>query len=74
MTAATIIAAIIAIFKAIPVLDSWFRELLASYLSSQATETQTQICDAAAMSARAKTDDDRYKAAAAWQSAMSRPR
>lgn len=44
------------------------------YIQRQKTETLAQIADAAAMAARAETDEDRYAAAAAWQKALSRPR
>lgn len=44
------------------------------YINNQTNETLSQIADAAAMSARAQTDEERYKAAEAWQLALSRPR
>lgn len=44
------------------------------YVSRQKAETLAGIADAAALAARAETDDQRYEAAAAWQKALSRPR
>lgn len=44
------------------------------YVQKQTTETLSQISDAAAFAARAKTDDDRYQAAEKWRVALSRPR
>lgn len=44
------------------------------YCQRQKAETLSMIADAAALGARAQTDEDRYKAATAWQSALNRPR
>ena len=44
------------------------------YLSRQRAETYRQIIDAAALSAKAESQDDRYKALEAWRTALSRER
>lgn len=44
------------------------------WLNKQTANTLGLIADAAAQGARAQTDQDRYKAAAAWQKALSQPR
>ena len=40
----------------------------------QTAETMAKVADAAAMAARAKTQEERYAAAEAWRGALSRPR
>lgn len=44
------------------------------YCQRQNSETLSQIADAAALAARAETDEERYKAADAWHVALSRSR
>jgi phosphosulfolactate phosphohydrolase-like enzyme len=44
------------------------------YVQRQQSSTLAAISDAAALASRAQTDEDRYKAAKAWQDALSRPR
>ena len=44
------------------------------YVQQQNNATLSQIADAAAFAARAKTDEDRFKAAELWQTALSRSR
>lgn len=44
------------------------------YIDRQQTETLKLISDAAALSARAKTREDRLKAAEKWKEALSRER
>ena len=44
------------------------------YIQQQSKKTQMKIVDAVVLEVRAKTDEDRFKAAEAWQIALSRPR
>lgn len=44
------------------------------YCQRQTNETLTEIADAAALAANAKTDSDKFAAADAWAKALSRPR
>lgn len=74
MSAGAIIGGVIAFFKAIPVFDKWLQQLIVAYIMSQAQATRAEIVDAAALAARAVTDDERYKASAKWQEAFQRPR
>lgn len=74
MTAGAIFTAIVALVQAIPIVDSWFRQLIAAWIDKQAQETLSAISDAAALAARATTDDERYAASVAWQKALQRPR
>lgn len=80
-TAGLILAAIVAgpagavgLIKAIPVLDSWFQQIVALWMTAQTAETLAAVADAAALGARAQTDTDRYAAAAKWREALSRSR
>lgn len=70
----TVISAILSIIKAIPTVDSWFQQLMAAYVLQQQAETLSAISDAAALAARATTDEERFAAALAWKNALSRPR
>lgn len=74
MTASAIIGGILGIIKEIPIVNDWFNQLIAAYLAAQTGATLSAISDAAALSARAVTDADRYAAATAWQQALSRER
>jgi hypothetical protein len=76
-----LIAAIPAFFTALAniksiagYLDQFAGAVMLWYVQRQGTETLSQISDAAALSARAQSDQDRYAAAQAWQTALSRPR
>jgi phosphate/sulfate permease len=73
-TASSIIAGIVALVKAIPIIDGWVQIFISSYIDKQSQETKSKISDAAAMSARAKTDEERYAAAALWIDALGRSR
>jgi hypothetical protein len=44
------------------------------YVQNQKSKTLSAISDAAALSARAKTQEERFNAAQAWRDALSRPR
>lgn len=74
MTASSVIAAIVAAIKAIPILDGWFRQIVAAWMQGQEKATMSAIVDAAASAARANTDADRYAAAEKWRLALSRSR
>lgn len=54
--------------------DKFASMIMLWYVQSSQSATLSQIADAAAMSARAQTQEDRFKAAEAWQRALSRPR
>jgi hypothetical protein len=69
-----IISAIVGVIKAVPIIDSWFQQIIAFYMSTQTNETLSEIADAAALSAHATSEEERYVAAEAWRKAMSRPR
>jgi len=74
ITAGAIFSAIAGLIKSIPIVDSWLQQLIAAWMALQTKETLSEITDAAALAARAVTDADRYKASAAWQKALQRPR
>lgn len=74
VSASLIVGGLVAFVKAIPIIDGWFRLAMAAWMNGQTNETLTNIADAAALAARAKTDEDRYAAAAKWQAALSQPR
>lgn len=74
ITAGTIFSMLVGGIKAIPILDGWFQQLISLYLVLQTQATRSALVDAAALAARAVTDDDRYKASAGWQKALQRPR
>jgi hypothetical protein len=74
MTAIQFLEALVAAIRAIPILDSWFVQLLSIYITSATEKTRTEIVDVAALSAKATTDGDRYEAAKKWQDALSRDR
>lgn len=44
------------------------------WANKQTAETMAKVADAAALSARAKTQEERYAALEMWRSALSRPR
>lgn len=69
-----ILNALIAIPKIGDMVSSIVDAIVTWWASRQTGETLVAIADAAALSARAQTDADRYAAAEAWQKALSRPR
>jgi hypothetical protein len=71
---ASFISGLVAFFKAIPILDNWIQQLIAAYVNACNEKTKAAIVDAAALSLRAKTQEDRFNAAAAWMKALSRDR
>lgn len=74
ISAGAIIGGVIAFLKAIPILDGWFQQLIAAYIMAQNAAVKAALVDAAALAARAQTDDERYKASAAWQAALQKSR
>lgn len=72
------IIAILNALIAIPKIAGYVEDLAAAitqwYVARQTSQTLGMIADAAALAARAETDDDRYKAAQAWVDALSRDR
>lgn len=70
----TILSALAAIPSILGYVESFCAQVITWYIQRQTNETLSAISDAAALSSRAKTDDDRYAAAQAWQSALSHPR
>ena len=71
---ATILNALIAIPKILGFVEQFAAAVTSWYCQRAQSETLKAIADAAALGARAQTDDDRYKVAQAWQSALSKPR
>lgn len=69
-----VITTILAVIKAIPIVETWFQALVTAYIQAQTMATLSAIADAAALAARATTDDERYQAAIAWRQALSRNR
>ncbi len=74
MTLLALFQAIVGAIKAVPIIDSWFSQIVSLYVTSMNQATSAKIVDAAALAARATNDDERYKAAKAWMDALSRPR
>lgn len=70
----TILEALIALPKIGLIIGKLLNQLCAWWLSRQQAQTYHAIIDAAAMSAKAKTHEDRLKALDAWRDALSRPR
>lgn len=70
----SILNALIALPKIGSLVEKFCAAVSAWWISRQTSETMKAIADAAAFSARAKTDEDRYKGAELWRSALSRDR
>jgi len=66
--------ALVAIPKIVGMVEGIVAQVVAWYVARQTSATLAAIADAAALSARAQTDEDRYQAAAKWHDALSRPR
>lgn len=60
--------------KIAEMLESVVREVVHWYMNQQTNKTLALIANAAAASARAKNEKDRYAAAQAWRDALSRSR
>lgn len=74
MTAASVISAIVAAIKALPILNDWFAQIVAAWMNAQTKTTMAKIVDAASFAARADSDEQRYIAAEKWRQALSRQR
>lgn len=70
----TILNALIAIPQICGYVESAVQAIIVWYVQRQNNETLAAIADAAALGAKAQTDQDRYAVAQAWQTALSRPR
>lgn len=73
-TAIAIFNFIFSCLKAIPIVDGWFQQFIVFYINQQTQKTKADIADAAALGARATTDEERYESAKMWLAALSRPR
>jgi hypothetical protein len=73
-----LVIAILDAIAAIPAIAGYLNTLIQGiigwYIAKQHSDTLAAIADAAALAARAVTDDERYKAAQAWKDALSRGR
>jgi hypothetical protein len=74
MTVSSVFATIAAAIKAIPIIDSWFAQIVAAWMQNQTRITLSEITDAASLAARAETDEQRYIAAEKWRQALSKTR
>ena len=72
--ASSFFVALVALIKAIPAIERMFQQLISLYITTQTQIVRSRIADAAALAARAQTDDERYKASDAWVDAMSSAR
>ena len=69
-----VLNALAAIPKIVGYVESFASLVTSWYVSRQTASTLSAIADAAALAARAQTDEERFAAAAAWQKALSRDR
>ncbi len=78
MSVSTLIIAILDALVAIPKIADMVMGAVSAvvgwWVTKQTNDTLSAISHAAALAARAQTDEQRYEAAAAWQKALSRPR
>lgn len=74
MDPVTILSALIAIPKIGALVESLCSVIAAYWLAHQQDANYHAIIDAAALSARAKTKEDRINALKTWQDVLSRPR
>jgi hypothetical protein len=70
----TLFNALAAIPSIINAVESFAGAVTLWLIQRQNNQALAAIADAAALSSRAQTDADRYAAAQAWQSALSKPR
>lgn len=72
------ISAILDILIAVPQLAYYIKKMVSAivvwYVQKQTGDTLVMIADAAALAARAQTDEDRFKAAEKWRAALSNTR
>ena len=74
MSIALILNALTAIPAIAGYVQSFVTAIITWWVQKQNNETYAAIADAAALSAKAQSDSDRFAAAAAWEAALSRPR
>lgn len=67
----TILNALIAIPKIAGYVESAVQQIVLWYVQRQTAANLAAISDAAALAAKAQTDEDRYAAAKSWQDALS---
>lgn len=72
------VMAILNALVAIPQIASYVEQAVAAatlwWVQRQQAQTLSSIADAAALAAKAQTDEDRYKATDAWANALKLPR
>lgn len=69
-----ILNALVALPKILGYVESFASAVTLWFVNRQKGATLVMIADAASMAARADSDEARFKAADAWQAALSRPR
>jgi hypothetical protein len=74
MTIGAVLSALAAIPAIFGYVQSFVAQVMVWYIQNANNQTLSAIADAAALASRAKTDEERYAAAEAWQKALSRPR
>jgi hypothetical protein len=73
-TITLILNALVAIPKIAGYVETFAAAIVSWYVNRQTTETLAAIANAADLAATATTQDQRYAAAQAWQTALQRPR
>ena len=74
MSIGAILTALAAIPQILGYVESFTAAVSLWYIQRQNNQTLAEIADAAALAARASTDEERYAAALSWQKALSRAR
>lgn len=69
-----VLNALIAIPRIAGLVQMVVQTIVSWYMQKQTSEALSAIADAAALGARAQTDADRYAAALAWKTALSKSR
>ena len=70
----TVISGIVALIKAIPIVNDWVVLLIAAYIDTAKASTKSDILDAASASASATSDAERLIALDKWQKALKNKR
>ncbi len=74
MSIALLLNALVAIPQIASLVESFASAVTLWFCQRAQTQTLQAISDAAALAARAQSDEERYASAQAWQAALSRPR
>lgn len=74
MTVTGVFSAIVAAIQSLPLLESWFEQLIAAWMAKQTAQTLSAISDAADEAASAKNSTDRFAADQKWLTALSAKR